>query len=83
MTICRGGKSISVSATDDGGCGYWLARTPEERLEAIEIQRFDGIEISIISLADLRANKAAAGRHKDLDDLEHLPASPDDSKEKS
>jgi predicted nucleotidyltransferase len=34
---------------------------------------WDGIEVPIISLADLRTNKLASGRHKDLDDLEHLP----------
>ena len=33
----------------------------------------DGVEVSIIDLASLRANKRASGRHKDLDDLEHLP----------
>ncbi|MEE9368051.1 MAG: nucleotidyltransferase [Pontiella sp.] len=33
----------------------------------------DGIPIKLISLADLRKNKLASGRHKDLDDLEHLP----------
>ena len=33
----------------------------------------DGIPENLISLADLRANKLASGRHKDLDDLEHLP----------
>jgi hypothetical protein len=27
----------------------------------------------LITLADLKTNKTAAGRHKDLDDLEHLP----------
>mgnify|MGYP007040057278 CR=1 FL=1 len=32
----------------------------------------DGVPVSVIALADLRANKKAAGRHKDLDDLEHL-----------
>lgn len=35
----------------------------------------EGIPAKIISLADLRANKAASGRHKDLADLEKLPAS--------
>jgi predicted nucleotidyltransferase len=34
--------------------------------------RFDGIKVDVIRLADLKANKAAAGRPKDLDDLEHL-----------
>jgi predicted nucleotidyltransferase len=33
----------------------------------------DDVEVNLIDLADLRANKRAAGRHKDLDDLEHLP----------
>jgi len=32
----------------------------------------DGIEISIISLKHLKLNKRVSGRHKDLDDLEHL-----------
>jgi len=38
--------------------------------------KFLEVEINVISLPDLRANKAAAGRHKDLDDLEHLPSVP-------
>ncbi|MEA3221593.1 MAG: DUF6036 family nucleotidyltransferase [Thermodesulfobacteriota bacterium] len=38
--------------------------------EAIEI---DGILINFISLRDLKKNKHAAGRHKDMEDLEHLP----------
>lgn len=33
----------------------------------------DGVRVSIMSLPDLKANKKAAGGHKDLDDLEHLP----------
>ena len=33
----------------------------------------DDVEVSIINLQDLRKNKAASGRHKDLDDLQHLP----------
>lgn len=33
----------------------------------------DGIPIDIISLEHLKVNKRAAGRHKDLDDLENLP----------
>jgi len=32
----------------------------------------DETEISLISLNDLKINKKAAGRYKDLDDLEHL-----------
>ncbi len=32
----------------------------------------DGIAVSIIGLDCLKQNKRASGRHKDLDDLEHL-----------
>lgn len=38
-----------------------------------EIQLLGGIEINVISLADLKTNKRASGRPKDLDDLENLP----------
>jgi len=30
-------------------------------------------EVNLISLEDLKKNKAASGRYKDLNDLEHLP----------
>ena len=40
------------------------------RREVVEIE---GVPVNFISLEDLRVNKKAAGRHKDLDDLEHLP----------
>lgn len=33
----------------------------------------DDVPVKIISLADLRLNKSASGRHKDLADLENLP----------
>jgi hypothetical protein len=33
----------------------------------------DGVPVPIISLADLKINKRASGRYKDLDDLENLP----------
>lgn len=32
----------------------------------------DGVEVSLISLPDLKANKAASGRPKGLDELQHL-----------
>lgn len=38
----------------------------------------DGVPVNIISLDDLRKNKAASRRHKDLDDLEHLPVRDED-----
>ncbi len=33
----------------------------------------DDMEVNLISLSHLKTNKRATGRHKDLDDLEHLP----------
>ncbi len=33
----------------------------------------DGVRILFISLADLKTNKRASGRNKDLADLDHLP----------
>ena len=38
-----------------------------------EVIEIDGILINFISLQDLKKNKLAAGRHKDMEDLEHLP----------
>jgi hypothetical protein len=40
----------------------------ERRVDAT----LDGVEVPIISLADLKANKQASGRYKDLMDLDHL-----------
>ena len=34
---------------------------------------WDGVPVHILSLADLRANKRASGRAKDLADLDELP----------
>lgn len=33
----------------------------------------DGVGVNLISLRHLKINKKAFSRHKDLDDLEHLP----------
>ena len=37
------------------------------------VAQIQGIPVDIISLKHLKQNKLASGRHKDLDDLEHLP----------
>jgi len=37
------------------------------------LAEIDGIPVNVIALDDLKANKRAAGRHKDLNDLEQLP----------
>lgn len=39
------------------------------RREMVELQ---GVQVSVVSLEDLKRNKAAAGRAKDRDDLENL-----------
>ena len=38
-----------------------------------QIILIDEVPVSFISLQDLKANKQAAARHKDMEDLEHLP----------
>ena len=40
-----------------------------ERIDAT----IDGVEVSLIDLENLKKNKQASGRHKDLADLENLP----------
>jgi hypothetical protein len=52
---------MSISGVDFPSC-Y------DERIE----DRIDDISVKIISLANLKINKKAANRHKDLDDLEKL-----------
>lgn len=44
-----------------------------ECFAAREVVAIDGQQVNLISLHHLRANKRASGRHKDLDDLDHLP----------
>lgn len=44
--------------------------TSFSRRKTVEI---DGIELNLLSLQDLKVNKLASGRHKDLNDIENLP----------
>jgi len=44
----------------------------EECYASRVLDRLDGVEVSLIDLEHLKTNKKASGRHKDLDDLEHL-----------
>jgi hypothetical protein len=37
------------------------------------VVEFDDLAVNIISLDDLKKNKRSAGRHKDLEDIEHIP----------
>ena len=51
------------------------------KIDGVEFERcyqnrnnviIDDVEVPLISLEDLKINKKASGRHKDLNDLEHL-----------
>lgn len=54
-------------ATTISGVGF------EKCFAARVVDELDGVEVNIIDLAHLKINKKAAGRHKDLDDIENLP----------
>jgi predicted nucleotidyltransferase len=45
----------------------------EECYASRVVEMFDGVEVTIIDLEHLKINKKAAGRLKDLSDLENLP----------
>jgi hypothetical protein len=45
----------------------------DECYRARIVEDFEEVPVSIISLKHLKKNKQSAGRHRDLDDLEHLP----------
>ena len=49
--------------------GLEFAEAFPHRVETI----LDGVPVKIISLADLKTNKRASGRNKDLADLDNLP----------
>jgi len=45
----------------------------DEGYAARVVDELDGVPVNLIDLAHLKINKRAAGRHKDLNDLENLP----------
>lgn len=45
----------------------------DEAYSRVVFGRLEDMTLPSVSLADLRANKKAAGRYKDLADLQHLP----------
>ncbi len=49
--------------------GLDFATAYSSRVDAL----VDGVSVTVIALKDLKANKRASGRLKDLDDLDHLP----------
>ncbi len=44
-----------------------------ECYKARVVDNLDGVHVNVLALRDLKLNKKAAGRHKDLEDLENLP----------
>jgi hypothetical protein len=54
--------ATTISGVDFAEC--WASRT---------VENLAGTPVNVISLEHLKVNKKAAGRHKYLDDLEHLP----------
>ena len=45
----------------------------DECYPAREVGEIDGVSVNLISLRDLKINKKASARNKDLADLENLP----------
>ena len=45
----------------------------DECYQARIVDNFDGVEVSVIDLKNLKKNKKASGRTKDIADLEELP----------
>jgi predicted nucleotidyltransferase len=45
----------------------------DESFQQRIVDEIDGVQINIINLEQLKINKKASGRHKDLDDIENLP----------
>ena len=46
----------------------------QEAFNSSTIEQIDGVKLRVIHLNQLRQAKLAAGRHKDLNDLENLPS---------
>ena len=81
-----GFKSLTAELFSEPGKGLRLGNPPlrveiltsisgvvfEECYSRVEQVEIDGIQVSLIGLADLRRNKIAAGRFKDLEDVEQL-----------
>ncbi len=57
---------IDISTTISG---VSFARCYAKRI----VDELDGVRVNLINLKDLKTNKKASGRHKDLNDLENLP----------
>jgi hypothetical protein len=59
-------RRISIQNLDDGGD---FTTAYSQRV----VGELDGVRVNVIALPDLKQNKKASGRNKDLADLENLP----------
>ncbi len=75
MNFLKNNESLYLGRVPDkievfqNASGLNFSHAYQRRLEST----LEGVSVKIISLADLRANKLASARHKDLADLEKLP----------
>ena len=75
MNFLKNNESLYLGRVPDkievfqNASGVNFSHAYQRRLEST----LEGVSVKIISLADLRANKLASARHKDLADLEKLP----------
>ena len=75
MNFLKSNESLYLGRVPDkikvfqNASGLDFSRAYTRRIEST----LEGVPVKIISLADLRANKQASARHKDLADLEKLP----------
>ena len=67
--VIRMGVAPNRIEIQTGIDGIDFAQCYPRRIEAT----LGGVAVGFLALADLKANKRASGRNKDLDDLEHLP----------
>ena len=85
LKLDRSAFSVASLTDETDDKAYWHSCTPYERLRQVEILRRINyghratsrlqrvLEITEIDLPHLKINKKAAGRLKDLADLENLP----------
>jgi hypothetical protein len=67
--VVRMGVPPNCIEIQTGIDGIDFAQCYPRRIEAT----LGGVPVGFLALSDLKANKHASGRNKDLDDLEHLP----------
>ncbi|MES2464628.1 MAG: hypothetical protein V4671_29040 [Armatimonadota bacterium] len=56
-----------------GDMDIFIAHGQPNASRIVAVAELGSISVNVISLEDLKVNKAASGRLKDLNDLQHLP----------